>query len=118
FQLRRPEFFKPGLKCVPDLPLHIRRDTNAARASQRCDSRGDIYSIAIDVTVTMHHVANVNADFDFDSPVGGDVVISFGQGALDFDGALRRFQRASEFDKESVADGFDFGAVKSRKNFA
>ena len=32
--------------------------------------------------------------------------------------ALRRFQRAPEFDQKSVADGFDFGAVKPRKDFA
>ena len=47
-----------------------------------------------------------------------DVVISFGQRPLDLDRALRRFQCAAEFDQESVADGFDFRAVKARKNFA
>ena len=43
--------------------------------------------------------------------------IALGQRALDFDGALRRFQRAVEFDQESVTNGFDFGAVKARKDF-
>src|SRR5258708_12886173 len=32
---------------------------------------------------------------------GRDVVISFGQGPLDFDRALRRFQRACELDQRS-----------------
>ena len=66
----------------------------------------------------MHYIADVNADFKLDSSVGRDVVISFGQGALDFDGALGRFQRAPKFDQESVADRFDFGAVKLWEKFA
>ncbi len=66
----------------------------------------------------MDHVADVNADLEFDPTVGSDVVISFCQGPLDFDGALRRFQRAAEFDQESITDGFDFRSVKPRKDFA
>ena len=66
----------------------------------------------------MHHVTNVNADLQFDPPIGGHVAIAFGQGALDLDGALGRFQRAVELDQEGVADGFDFGAVEARKDFA
>ena len=38
--------------------------------------------------------------------------------ALDFNGALRRFQRAAEFDEESVTDGFDLGTVEPEKNFS
>src|SRR5207253_7626683 len=45
-----------------------------------------------------------------------DVMVALGQGALDFDGALRRFQRAAELHKESITDGFDFRAVKAREN--
>ena len=63
----------------------------------------------------MHHIADVNADLDFDAPVGRHVVVALGQRALDFDGALRRFQRAVELDQESVADRFDLGAVEPRK---
>ena len=65
----------------------------------------------------MDHVANVNADFEFNPSVVSDVMVALGQGALDFDGALRRFQRTTEFDEERVTDGFDLGAVKAGKNF-
>ncbi len=44
-------------------------------------------------------------------------MVPFGQGALDFNGALSRFQCAAEFNEESVADGFDFRPVKARKDF-
>jgi hypothetical protein len=45
-------------------------------------------------------------------------MVSFGQASLDFDRALGRFQRAAEFDQESVADSLDLRAVKPRENFA
>ena len=64
----------------------------------------------------MDNIADVNADLEFDPPVAGNVVVGLGQGALDFHAALRRFQRAAELHKESITDGFDFGAVKARKD--
>ena len=79
----------------------------------------DLKAVATkNIAAAMNHIADVNADFKFDAPVGRDVVIPLGQGALDLDRALRRFQRAAEFYKESVTDGFDFGARKARKDLA
>ena len=66
----------------------------------------------------MNYIADVNADLELDAPVGRDVMVALGQGALDLDRALRRFQRTAEFYKESVTDCFDFGAVKARKDRA
>src|SRR2546427_11379907 len=66
----------------------------------------------------MHHVANVNSNLEFDAALSADVVVALGQRALDFDGALRGFQRAVELDQESVTDSFDLGAVEARKDFA
>jgi hypothetical protein len=37
---------------------------------------------------------------------------------LNLDRALRRFQRAVELDQKCIADGFNFAAVKARKDFA
>ena len=45
-------------------------------------------------------------------------MIALGQRALDFDRALGRFQRAIEFDQESVTDCFNLGAIEARKGFA
>ena len=66
----------------------------------------------------MHDVANMNPNLQFDPAIRCDVMVSLGQGTLNFDGALRRFQRTPELDQKRVPDGFDFGAVKPRKNFA
>jgi hypothetical protein len=70
------------------------------------------------VTFAMNHVPDMNADLELDSAVGAYIMVSLGQCPLDFDGALGRFQRASKFDQESVADRFNFGAVKVRENLA
>jgi len=47
-----------------------------------------------------------------------DVVIALGQRALNFNGALGRFEGALELDQESVADGFNLAAIKPRKQRA
>ena len=44
--------------------------------------------------------------------------VTLGQRALNFDGALRRLQRAVELDQKSVADRFDLSAVKPRKDLS
>ena len=65
----------------------------------------------------MHYVANVNTNLKLDASIRRDVGVAFGQCALDFNGALRCFQRTPEFDQEGVTDGFYFSAVKPRKDF-
>src|SRR3954451_9113934 len=115
--IRRTKLFKPGFERVANLPLNIRRYTNPAGASQLFDARSDVDTVAIHVAVAVNHVADVDADFQFNPPVRCDVMIALRQGALDFNGALRRFQGAAEFDEKSIANGFDLGAVEPGKNF-
>jgi hypothetical protein len=66
----------------------------------------------------VNHVADMNADFELNPPVGRDVMAALGQSTLDFDGALRGFQGAAEFNEESIANGLDLGAVEPGKDFA
>src|SRR5205823_6071443 len=65
----------------------------------------------------MYHIANVNADFKLDASIGRDIGVAFGQRSLNFNRALRCFQRAPELDQERVTDRFYFRAVKPRKDF-
>ena len=69
---------KQGTIGVSLRTLDIHRHANPSRARQRFDARRDV-----------HPVANVNADFDFDAPLVGHIMIALGQRALDFDAALR-----------------------------
>jgi hypothetical protein len=117
-QLSGAEFLKPRLERIADLPFHIHRDANAARARQRLDAGSDVHSVAVNVAFAMHDITDVNPDLKFDSAVGADIMIPLGQRPLNFDRALRRFECASKLYEESVADGFNFGAVKARKNLA
>jgi len=91
FKSAEPKLFKSRLERVTDLPLYVHRNANAARAGQLFDAGSDVHPVAVDVAVAMNHIADVNADFEFDAPLGRDVVIPLCQRALDFDRALRRF---------------------------
>ncbi len=118
FQIRRTEFFKSRLERIANLPLHVRGNADPACAGQLFNARSDVHAIAINIAIAVNHVADVNADFEFNPPIRRDVMVALGQSALDFNCALRRFQRAAEFHQESVTDGFDLGTVEPGKDLA
>jgi hypothetical protein len=66
----------------------------------------------------MDHVANVNTDSHLDLAVRGSIGIAMGERSLNFNRALRCFQRTPEFDQERIPDRFNLSAVKPRKDFA
>src|SRR6184192_3534197 len=66
-------------------------ETQMPPAPANCSMRDAMFPVAVDVAAAMNHIAVVNADFEFDAPLGCDVAIPLGQGALDLDRALRRF---------------------------
>src|SRR6185436_3606911 len=111
-QFRGAQLDQGDFNRVPNLPLHIHRDADAARARQRLDARGDVHAVPVNIPAAMHHVADVNADLDLDAPVATHVMIALGQRALDFDAALRGFQGTVELDEEGVADGFNLSAIE------
>jgi hypothetical protein len=66
----------------------------------------------------MHDVPEMNSDFQFDTTLTRDIVVAFRKRPLDFERALHCFKRAAELEQESVADGFNLGAVEARQNLA
>ena len=66
----------------------------------------------------MHHVADVDADAHLELAFGRRGEIALRQRALDLDGALRRFERAGEFDQEPIAQGLDLQPVEAREEVA
>src|SRR5205823_12034909 len=118
FQLGWPEFFKRRCDRIANLPLHVHRDANPARPSQRLNARGDVHSVAVDIAAAMYHIADVNADFQFNPAIRWDISVTLGEHALDFNGALSSFQRAVELDQKRVANRFDLNPVEAREDFA
>ena len=98
FQIRRTKLFKPGLERIANLPLHVRGNADPACTRQLFDARSDVDAVAVNIAIAVNHVADVNAYFEFNPPVGCDVMIALRQCALDFNGALRGLQGAAEFD--------------------
>src|SRR5207237_8083983 len=81
------------------------------------EPRSDVHSVAINVATAMYHIANVNTNLKLDASIRRDIGVAFGQRSLDFNRALRCFQRTPEFNQERVTNGFYFSAVKPRKDF-
>ena len=98
FQIRRTKLFKPGLERIANLPLHVRGNADPACTRQLFDARSDVDAVTVNIAVAVNHVADVDAYFEFNPPVGCDVMIALRQCALDFNGALRGLQGAAEFD--------------------
>jgi hypothetical protein len=61
-QLNRSELLESGIKRVMDLPFHIYGNANSTNPGHRLDPRSDVYSIAVDIALAVHDVADVNAD--------------------------------------------------------
>jgi hypothetical protein len=98
FQFRWSQFFETRFERIADLPLDIHRHANSTFSGQRLDARGNVHAIAIDISFTVHDVADMNSDSHLNAPVARNVVVAFGECALDLDCALRGFQGAVEFD--------------------
>ena len=63
----------------------------------------------------MDHIADMNADLDFDSPVRSHIMIALGKCALNLNGTLCCFERAVKLDEKSISDRLDLRPVEARK---
>jgi hypothetical protein len=70
--------------------------------------RGDIDAVAEQIAVGLrHHVADVDADPEFDPFVRVDAGVQRDHAALDIQGAASRVDNAAELDQQTIAHGFE-----------
>src|SRR2546426_1080272 len=98
--------------------VHLLREADPARLSQRLNPCRDVDTVAIDIAAPVDHVTQVNADLELDPARRGGDCVPLGEGALNLNGTLRRLERAVELDQERIADGLDLGAVETWKDRA
>src|ERR1700733_12406924 len=103
--------FECYVNFAAHLPESIVRYANAARRGDAFQSRRNVDAIAENLTVLDDDVADMNADTDFNTPLGRDVLVTLRHSALRLDRATRGINGAAEFDQESVAGAFDDAAV-------
>ena len=94
-------------QLVANLIADDTRYADAGRIGERLEPRRDIDAVAEDVVILGDDVAEVDADAEFEPPLGGDIAVARGHLALHPNGATHRIDDAGELDKEPVAGGFD-----------
>jgi len=78
----------------------------------RCTrTRRDIDAVAKDVVVVEDHVAEINADAQFDSAVRRNACVALGDRLLHLDRASHRIDDAGKLHQQAVAGGLDDAAM-------
>jgi hypothetical protein len=90
---------------------HGARDENATWLGQRLKARRDVDAVAVDVVAFDDHVAEVDADAEFDAAVVHRRAVAVGHAGLDGDGAAHRLDGARKVDQQAVARTLDDAAA-------
>ena len=106
-ELALAQILEHKLRRVGDEIAHRARDEDRARLGDVLEPRRDVDAVAKNVAVLDHHVAEIDADAEFDPLPLGDVGVALRHGVLHVDRAAHRFDRACELGEHAVARGLD-----------
>ncbi len=95
------------IELVPDLVVDGLRDADGAGLGQRLEPGGDVDAVAEDVVAVDDHVAEIDADPQFETALGRDRVVDGARRALHLDGAAERIDDARKIRQQAVAGGAD-----------
>jgi hypothetical protein len=96
------------LQLFAHLSIGVFGQADPAGFGDAFQTRGDIDAVAHQVAVGfLDHVAEVNADAEFDPPLLRQAGVSLGHAVLNFDGAAHGLDHAPEFDQSAVAGALD-----------
>src|SRR5262245_7501758 len=80
-------------------------DADATRFSNRLQPRGDIHAIAVDPSLVIDDVTEVDADTELHAPIRRDIGIPLSSDLLNGDRALNRIHHTTELSKDTVTGG-------------
>ncbi len=96
----------------PHLAIGVLGETDRARLGDALQPRGDIDAVAHQVAVgLLDHVAEMDADAEFDAAVDGHAGVALDHAVLHLDGAAHRVDHAAELDQSPVAGPLDDATV-------
>ena len=112
---RSLDVFQPQFaKIVEDnveLADHLLENTggneDAARLSERLKPRGNIYSIAEDVSLFDNNIAQVDSSAILDATLSGNVRFSFRDGSLNSHCTLKRINDTGKLHQQAIASRLD-----------
>ena len=105
------EILKDKGQAVAHLVMDRIGDEHPAGISQGFDPGGDVDAVAIEVVALDDHVAEIDADAQFDAAVRFDPGVPLGHRLLHFDRAAHRIDDARKFHQQAVPGGLDDAAV-------
>ncbi len=94
------------------LTIGVLGKADRARLAHALQARRDVDAIAHQVAVALlDHVAQVNADAEFDALFGRDPCVALDHGVLHFESAAHRVDDAAKLDNAAVAGALDDTAM-------
>ena len=107
-ELRRAEIGDGKIEPPLDLPVGLLGQADRARLADALQPRGDIDPVAHQIAVALlDHVAEMNADPEFDAALRRHAGVPLDGTALQLDGATHGVDHAAELDDVSVAGALD-----------
>lgn len=88
-------------------------DTHGPGGRQCLKPRGNVHTVAEEVSTTHHYVADVNSNPEIDALVGRDVCVRFGQGGLRVHRTLHRIHSTSKLRQDTVTSRVRYAAPVS-----
>jgi hypothetical protein len=82
------------VELVADMVVHRPRHADPAGLGQGFEAGGDVDAVAVDVVVVADDVAEIDADAEFDAPLGRHIGVALGHSLLHLDGAAHRIDDA------------------------
>ena len=111
-QLRRPKIGSLEIEPRLHLAVGILRKADRAGPGDSFQPRGDIDAVAHEVPVALlDHIADVNADAEFNSPLGRHAGVALNEAVLQLDRAAHSIHHTAELDDRAVARALDDAAV-------
>ena len=81
FELLVARIFERYVNFAAYLPEGVVRYANAARLGEAFESRGNVDAVAENISLLDDDIADVNADADFNTLVGRDILFCVGPGS-------------------------------------
>src|SRR6516225_4207463 len=102
-----PHVLEGDCELVAHLISYNSADADAARFSQGLETRRDVDTVAKDVVLVDHDVAEIDADAEIDAPISLHASVARGDLALNLDRATNRINHARKLAEQTVARSID-----------
>ena len=96
---------------LPVASFCTRAETQIPPGSAALQACCDVHAVAEDVAILDHNVADVDADTELDTLVGGDLGVALGHAGLQLSRTVQRIDHAAELDEQAITRRLDEPAM-------